>query len=60
MGSTTSYQDTSRVVCSHLVPLHCVNELFDPAAAVGQTRHTHQPPWRGEGGGGGEESYGGR
>lgn len=41
---------------SYLVTLHCIYELFDSVAVVGQTGHTHQASRRGNGGGGGEET----
>lgn len=44
---------------SYLVALHRVNDVFDSAVVVGQTRHAYQPPRSGQGGGGGEESYSG-
>lgn len=32
-----------------LVPLHCINEVFDTITVVGQTWHAHQSPWGREG-----------
>lgn len=58
LNSHTYVRTYTQGMVSHLVSLHCINEIFD-SVAVGQARHAHQPTWGGDGGGGGVETYSG-